>query len=358
MDDVLFFSLSCQKINILFKFYCEATMKKTIPFMLSAIALVLNTPAMAEKKWEGMYFGGTFNATESKSKAQNTYSNDGASPTVGWSQDKFSGDLLNSVKSMHVAGHPIYEDVDSIDPTPWGVNISSSKNITGGGALFGINTQREKIVLGGEVRLNFGNFGAEPGQSFSSTGTKSQEFEGNLSFTNYHSSLTGISSPISNPDTSNSLDYTQTNRQQNSIKYDYVTQLVGRVGYSFGDVMLYGAAGLAVANVKATTATTIQETVEGRYAFTRPLPPTGGTSYTGSATYNFAGNSSKNMMGFAVGGGAEWMLKEDISFRAEAMYYDLGKIDVVGRSDSTSATYRVSQSVTAYNFGISIIKRF
>jgi hypothetical protein len=52
------------------------------------------------------------------------------------------------------------------------------------------------------------------------------------------------------------------------------------------------------------------------------------------------------------------MLKEDISFRAEAMYYDLGKIDVTGRSGSTSATYRVNQSVTAYNFGISIIKRF
>lgn len=337
-------------------------MKKVIPLSLSAVALLMTSPVFAEKKWEGMYFGGTLNSTHSKNKTEKIFGNNGATPPVGWTENQFAGDVAHSLNSMDTFGVPVFTETRSIELSDWKSEERSTKNVMGLGILLGKNIQQDEWVLGGEVRLNFGNFGSVTNQSYTGSGSGHSEFEGgHIIFTNYNSALSGVTSPFNSGDifTSHDVSYTQLASESNELKYNAVSQLVGRVGYDLGDVMIYGAAGIAVANVQANTSATIQESASGRYVsgrFSSPL--TGGTAYSGSATYRFSGSKSKNMLGYAVGVGAEWKIQEDMSFRLETMYYDLGKINVTATSGDTAATYQVSHKVSTYNVGISLIKRF
>jgi opacity protein-like surface antigen len=336
-------------------------MKKAIPLSLSAVALLLTSPAFAERKWEGMYFGGTLSHTNSKNKTDKIFGNNGATPPVGWTEGQFLGDVAHALNSMDTFGIPVFSETRSIELSDWNSKENSTKSVMGLGVLLGKNIQQDEWVLGGEVRLNFGNFGSVTNQSYTGSGSGHSSFEGGrITFTNYNSVLS-VTSPFNSGDvfTSHEVNYTQLASERNEVKYNAVSQLVGRVGYDLGDVMIYGAAGIALANVRATTSATIQESASGRYVsgiFSPPL--TGGTTYSGSATYRFSGSKSKNMLGYAVGVGAEWKVQEDMSFRLETMYYDLGKMGVTATSSDTAATYRVNHKVSAYNIGISLIKRF
>jgi opacity protein-like surface antigen len=335
-------------------------MKRLIKFSLTPLALALSFPAIAERNWSGAYFGATVNEGITTSNSENTYSNNGASPPVGWAQNQFKGNLLNSIDSMRFTRSFLPTVQNTISTTSWAPNGSQSQSVTSGTLLAGSNIQVDNIVLGAEVRVSFGNFGATSNQSAGGSGNKyMSDYEGPvLTFTNYNSSISGITSPISGgysypSGLTNSVNYTLTGSQQSSVKYSNLSQAIGRAGYSFGDILGYVKGGLAYANVKASTSASINESATGTINNSGSI-----TNYTGAQSYNFSGQSTKNMYGYAVGAGAEWALQENLSFRLEAEYYNLGKINVQGISSQTAATYSVSQQISAYNFSVGLVRKF
>lgn len=333
-------------------------MKKVIVFTLSPIALAISMPVFADRNWSGTYFGAAFDQSSSTSKTENSFSNSG-SPPVGWSQNKFSGDLLNTIDSMSFTG-PGFDPriTNSIATTSLNSSTTNNQSISGGSVFAGINSQYDNIVLGGEIKVAFGNFGASSNQSAGGSGNKyMSDYEGpTLTFTNYNSSLSGITSPVSggySPGLTNSVNYIQNVSQQSSVKYNNLSQINGRAGYSFGDILTYLKGGLAYANVKASTSATVTESASGTLNNDGTI-----STYSGLQTYSFSGQSTKNMYGYTIGAGGEWALQENLSFRLEAEYYNLGSINAVGTSAQTGASYSVSQQVSAYNISVGIVRKF
>ena len=81
-----------------------------------------------------------------------------------------------------------------------------------------------------------------------------------------------------------------------------------RVGVPIGRTLVYGTGGLAYGRVELATSTT----------------------YNTFADYR--GSESLIAKGWALGGGAEFLLTDHATVRAEAIHYDLGKITIDGRS--------------------------
>ncbi len=325
-------------------------------YSIPTVLLVASNSSFADKNWSGFYVGGAINQTESKSNSTTSYSNNGANPPVGWTQNQFKGDVLNSVSSMSIA--PTFPDFannsNTISLPTASSSFNSNKNITGGNIFAGINKQIDQIIFGAEVNLSFGNFGSSNSQNLNGGGNNYiSDGEGaNFSYTNYNNVIQGLASPIADG-RSNSADYTQQFSQQNSSKYNFLSQLLVRTGYSFGKVMTYVKGGVAYSNVTASTSAQITESVSGTNNAIGSS-----TSYSGSTNYSFGGNTSKNMYGYVIGGGAEWALQNNLLFRFDAQYYDLGKINVTGVSNQTLATYSVSQKISAYSISIGIIHKF
>jgi len=325
-------------------------------YSIPTVLLVASNSSFADKNWSGFYVGGAINQTESKSNSTTSYSNNGANPPVGWTQNQFKGDVLNSVSSMSIA--PTFPDFannsNTISLPTASSSFNSNKNITGGNIFAGINKQIDQIIFGAEVNLSFGNFGSSNSQNLNGGGNNYiSDGEGaNFSYTNYNNVIQGLASPIADG-RSNSADYTQQFSQQNSSKYNFLSQLLVRTGYSFGKVMTYVKGGVAYSNVTASTSAQITESVSGTNNAIGSS-----TSYSGSTNYSFGGNTSKNMNGYVIGGGAEWALQNNLLFRFDAQYYDLGKINVTGVSNQTLATYSVSQKISAYSISIGIIHKF
>lgn len=330
--------------------------KSLSKYSIPTVLLVVSNSSFADKNWSGFYVGGAINQTESKSNSTTSYSNNGANPPVGWSQNQFKGDVLNSINSMRIT--PTYPGFDhntnTISLPTASSSFNSNKNITGGNIFAGINKQVDQIIFGAEINLSFGNFGSSNSQNLNGGGNNYiSDGEGaNFSYTNYNNVIQGLASPIADG-RSNSADYTQQFSQQNSSKYNLLSQLLVRTGYSFGKVMTYVKGGVAYSNVTASTSAQITESVSGTNNAIGSS-----TSYSGSTNYSFAGNTSKNMYGYVIGGGAEWALQDNLLFRLDAQYYDLGKISVTGASNQTSATYSVSQKISAYSISVGIIHKF
>jgi outer membrane immunogenic protein len=95
-------------------------------------------------------------------------------------------------------------------------------------------------------------------------------------------------------------------------KLDWLSTVRGRLGYTFDRLMVYGTGGLAVGEVR--NAMTIG--MSGIYP-----------------THNWS--SRETQLGWTAGGGAEYALTQNISLKAEYLYYDLGDRRVVA-TDSAS----------------------
>lgn len=107
----------------------------------------------------------------------------------------------------------------------------------------------------------------------------------------------------------------------------------GRVGYFLTPtLLLYGSAGLAYGGAYAdVTQTAIENISIGGGAITQANPWSGG------------GRSNQILAGWAGGGGVEWMFVPNWSLKAEALYWDMGRMNVQtvaqgasGRSDYLS----------------------
>ncbi len=340
-------------------------MKQSKPFQQTSltIATLLAIGAnhsYAQSQWVGSYYGLGIGGTQMRSSSSTNYSNTDASPSTGWSNNQFKGSVYNSTNSMQAQNENILMGsvtaTNSAMPTldTWG-NTSNFSGNAAGVAMIGFNRQSGNFVWGGELRSTFGNFGAEQNTSQSMSGTKSGSFsdgEGaQFTFTNYDSSLTSpASSPVLNWFGINySANYSQTSTQTHEVKVNAINAAVARLGYSMGDTMIYAVGGIAQSSIKASSRTSITESVSGSVN-SQPI--------AGTKSYSFYGEQSKNAVGFAIGTGVEWLVNKDLSLRAEGTYYDLGSVRVNASTPDGAINYSTRQDIKAYSTFVALIRKF
>ena len=105
----------------------------------------------------------------------------------------------------------------------------------------------------------------------------------------------------------------------------------GRLGYLVTPTLLvFGTGGLAYGDVYAN----VQNSGYGEYSLTtqkfKSGAPNGDPSFSGGAIAVMSplANYNNIQVGWSAGGGAEWMFMPNWSLKAEAIYYDLGSVNV------------------------------
>ncbi|WP_363347806.1 outer membrane beta-barrel protein [Methylocystis echinoides] len=95
---------------------------------------------------------------------------------------------------------------------------------------------------------------------------------------------------------------------------DYLGTVRGRLGWLFTPTLLvYGTGGLAYGGVNLNTATTVSAIGSSPWAVAQPV--------------SFGGvNFSNTQVGWAAGGGLEWLFWPNWSAKVEYLYYDLGTV--------------------------------
>jgi len=93
------------------------------------------------------------------------------------------------------------------------------------------------------------------------------------------------------------------------ISQNYLSTIRYKAGYAFDDIMVYGTAGLAMANVKTKSSFRIR-----------------GFNFHNSDDDFWAGSKKSMRHGYSFGGGAEYAYTKNITIKAEYLYYNLGKI--------------------------------
>ncbi len=314
--------------------------------------------------WSGFYVGGLVGSAKTESDADIGYTNDDGSPALGWTDEEFHGDVYNALQSLSVStveGSATNSPIP--DLTDWATILSGDDADVIGTGLVGYNVQRDNLVFGGELRAAFGNFGASVSETLSTSGTTS----GSVSFTNIVNGnsftysdpedvLTSIVDPISN--TEGAIAYTATYNQDASIDFnthfDTMISPVARVGVAMNRVQFFAMGGPSFAKVRAGTSASVRE-----YATNASVSQDSVTdTFSADKTYEFSGSNTRSNWGFTVGGGAEWAVTDNVVWRAEAEYHDLGSISATGVSEDTDATYTVKQKLDGYSISTGIIIRF
>ncbi len=99
---------------------------------------------------------------------------------------------------------------------------------------------------------------------------------------------------------------------------DWLGTVRGRIGYLWTPTLLvYGTGGFAYGGVYANVVQTAYENV---------IAPNG--AYVLTNTWVGGGRQNQLLTGWTAGGGAEWMFMPNWSLKAEALYWDLGRINV------------------------------
>ena len=91
-----------------------------------------------------------------------------------------------------------------------------------------------------------------------------------------------------------------------TYKLDWISTLRGRIGVPFQDLLVYGTGGFAFADVSMDSSVTVSD------------PPIG----------SLVGSTETTKVGWTLGGGAELALCDNITVKAEALYFDLGSISL------------------------------
>ena len=103
--------------------------------------------------------------------------------------------------------------------------------------------------------------------------------------------------------------------QSGSANLSYIGTVRGRVGWlAMPSLLVYGTGGLAYGGVNA------------RIQNTQFWTTTGGVQLGANSVMSGTGSYSATQVGWAAGGGLEWMFMPNWSAKAEYLYYDLGRV--------------------------------
>ena len=125
---------------------------------------------------------------------------------------------------------------------------------------------------------------------------------------------------------------------------DWLGTVNARVGYLVTPTaLLYVRGGLAYGGAQASVTS-----VSGNNATLNFLPVLGFASASFGALGAGYGTNSSTLVGWNVGGGAEWMLAPNWSVKFEAFYYDLGSLNV---NAVHQVSYGLGGSLGPFGFG-------
>lgn len=120
----------------------------------------------------------------------------------------------------------------------------------------------------------------------------------------------------------------------------------GRLGWAAGPTLLYGTFGLAYGVVKDTISVVACDCAESGADIRERFPPLGATIK----------EEERTKLGYAVGGGGEWLLGQSLSLKAEYQYLDLGSTRLVVFSDNqhdhAEATARFDHRYHTFRVGL------
>jgi outer membrane immunogenic protein len=127
---------------------------------------------------------------------------------------------------------------------------------------------------------------------------------------------------------------------------DYFGTVRGRLGWlATPSFLIYGTGGLAYGGVKAST--NISQTLFNFGGVENPPNSVSGISQTRT--------------GWTAGGGFEWMLAQQWSFKAEYLYYDLGSVTYNGQvaaplTSGVPPTFFINNVQTSTRFNGNIVR--
>jgi outer membrane immunogenic protein len=120
---------------------------------------------------------------------------------------------------------------------------------------------------------------------------------------------------------------------------DWLGTVRGRLGYLWTPTLLfYGTGGLAYGNAYANVVQSAVE-IHSRYSSLSDFP----NEVLGQASWMGGGRQSQILTGWTAGGGIEWMFMPNWSLKAEALYWDLGRMNV------NTASFGISPDPTELN---------
>jgi outer membrane immunogenic protein len=231
--------------------------------------------------------------------------------------------LLSSIASAADLGARRYSPSVRLETFDWsGVHIG----ITGGGAFDGRdpgfsfeNVPPDSVALlphGADLTSKGGLVGGEIGYDMVSSGWLFG-IEGDISWTNFGDNDThrvGEVTSIGQPPITFVTNY----------KMDWISTVRGRIGIPFDHFLIYGTGGLAFGSVSMDTTVTVGD------------PPLG----------QLTGSTEKTKAGWTLGGGAEYALCNNITLKAEALWFDLGSISLNANAPAlTTSSLDVDQKI-------------
>jgi len=190
-----------------------------------------------------------------------------------------------------------------------GIAGNNQGGVLGGGQL-GYNYQyNSKVVIG--VETDFQGSGINSASKINGISYGLQPYQG------------GSNSPVAGAVTTAQ----GTSVVQSGL--DWLGTVRGRLGYLFTpNLLVYGTGGFAYGGAYANISQSAVENVDHQRCMSNPSVVC--TPYVPSAQNIWGGgnNQSNVLVGWTAGAGGEWMFMQNWSVKAEAMYWDLGRMNV------------------------------
>ena len=275
------------------------------------IPSVKAAPAIPVLMWTGFYAG--LNSGYNFGTNNNSY-------TTGYGPGNFTA------LDFYVFSYPM----TGVGLAQTGSASNKQSGFIGGGQV-GYNYQlQQKFVVGMEADIQGAGIGGSGG--FTGAGVNGTTVSG----TNY---------------STNSANQTSV-----SSSVNWLGTVKGRLGYLLTPTLLaFGTGGLTYGGVKASISSNV---------YTSYISSPHANRFQGSQTYIGNSTTSQTLVGWNVGGGFEWMVMPNWSLKIEAIYWNLGNVDLnttnmagkAGSSDYVSSDEyavlptKISSSATSINY--------
>jgi len=134
-------------------------------------------------------------------------------------------------------------------------------------------------------------------------------------------------------------------------KTDWLATLRGRLGVTWGNWLFYGTGGAAWGRVNTTLTLNCSD----------PALPVDGCGASSTVGLVASSSTSTTAVGWVAGLGAEWMLANNWSLRAEWLHIDLGSITdslpTAGSSGTQTAVWSRTEKFDEFRFGVNYLFR-
>jgi outer membrane immunogenic protein len=347
--------------------------------LLLATTALLSVPAVyaadlgAESvhEWTGLYLGASAGATQNQGRADFEYGGTSISDSNwsgGWDENgHYIGALYEDVDTSYLDTDTDSQDF-ALDLLESWVDKADSEDLALSGSLYlGAQVQWDALVFGAEVRGTFSPFGASYADQWNDQVVDGETVDCDLepdancftsieSYNDWDATWEGTNGGYTNDEESSGGTTWVRNDWEMAAATSYDTMLSGlvRTGIAVDRVMVYGTGGVTAAEVTAKTNAHVLET-----GFLTAQTDYGtGIALSGVDEVTWSGTNTEQLVGYSLGAGFEFAMSEHMNLRGEALYTDLGDIDVTASSLDTDATYTVSQSVRNLQISAGIVTLF